>query len=238
MADKTLTELFTDIANAIMEKDGTNEPIPALNFAERIRNLSAGGGNTEEDTVPTVLGKIAAERDNTEAVKALLEEMFWEDGVYDPFAALGWDMDLSSARVTKRSDGSLDVDNVTATYWGISSTQLDMILALYTDDYFDERQCIYEYLGNEIYIDVYSSGSEIVNRPIRYPKKPTSDEITPEELQEFLRSYYDIGDDDYLSESKRFGNGRDGKPILGMVVRAPLGDGKIFTMRIAYDLHQ
>ena len=35
---------FADIANAIREKDGTTAPIKALDFAERIRSLSAGGG--------------------------------------------------------------------------------------------------------------------------------------------------------------------------------------------------
>ena len=35
---------FADIANAIREKDGTTAPIKALDFAARIRSLSAGGG--------------------------------------------------------------------------------------------------------------------------------------------------------------------------------------------------
>ena len=35
---------FADIANAIREKDGTTAPIKALDFAERVRSLSAGGG--------------------------------------------------------------------------------------------------------------------------------------------------------------------------------------------------
>lgn len=34
---------FTEIANAIREKDGTTAPIRALDFANRIRAISGGG---------------------------------------------------------------------------------------------------------------------------------------------------------------------------------------------------
>lgn len=37
----TLTELFTNIAKAIREKDGTTEAIPAEDFASRIENINA-----------------------------------------------------------------------------------------------------------------------------------------------------------------------------------------------------
>lgn len=36
---------FTEIANAIREKDGTTAPIRALDFANRIRAISGGGGS-------------------------------------------------------------------------------------------------------------------------------------------------------------------------------------------------
>ncbi len=39
----TLTELFTDTADAIREKKGTSDPIVADNFPEEIRNLPTGG---------------------------------------------------------------------------------------------------------------------------------------------------------------------------------------------------
>ena len=41
-----LTELFTDIANAIREKDGTTEAIVANSFPARIRALPASGGTS------------------------------------------------------------------------------------------------------------------------------------------------------------------------------------------------
>jgi len=39
-----LTDLFTDIANAIRSKKGTSAAIPAQNFASEISNLPSGGG--------------------------------------------------------------------------------------------------------------------------------------------------------------------------------------------------
>lgn len=39
-----LKPLFSDIASAIREKDGTGDPIPAERFPERIRAIPAGGG--------------------------------------------------------------------------------------------------------------------------------------------------------------------------------------------------
>ena len=46
MANINLTELFTGIANSIRAKDGTSNPIAAINFADRI-NAIPTGGNTE-----------------------------------------------------------------------------------------------------------------------------------------------------------------------------------------------
>ncbi len=40
----TLIELFTQIANAIREKKGTTEAIPATSFAEEITSIQTGGG--------------------------------------------------------------------------------------------------------------------------------------------------------------------------------------------------
>ena len=40
-----LTDLFTNIANAIREKDGTTEPIVANDFPTKILNISSGGSS-------------------------------------------------------------------------------------------------------------------------------------------------------------------------------------------------
>ena len=45
MANSTLTGLFTDIADAIREKNGTSGSIPALEFPDRIRSISGGGSD-------------------------------------------------------------------------------------------------------------------------------------------------------------------------------------------------
>lgn len=47
-----LTELFTDIANAIREKDGTTEAIVASTFPARIRAIPAGGGSSSNPPDP------------------------------------------------------------------------------------------------------------------------------------------------------------------------------------------
>ena len=44
----TLTELFTNIANAIRTKKGTSDKILATNFATEIENLPSGGGDISE----------------------------------------------------------------------------------------------------------------------------------------------------------------------------------------------
>ena len=43
MANINLTELFTGIANSIRAKDGTSNPIAAINFADRINAIPTGG---------------------------------------------------------------------------------------------------------------------------------------------------------------------------------------------------
>lgn len=57
----SLTSLFTDIADAIREKEGTTEPIPASSFAERILAIETGSSfavplivNTNEGVTVTV----------------------------------------------------------------------------------------------------------------------------------------------------------------------------------------
>lgn len=42
---ETIVELLTDVADAIREKKGSNEPINAQNFANEIKNLPSGGGD-------------------------------------------------------------------------------------------------------------------------------------------------------------------------------------------------
>ena len=48
-----LTDLFTDIANAIRGKKGTSDAIPAQNFASEITNLPSGGGANINDYFET-----------------------------------------------------------------------------------------------------------------------------------------------------------------------------------------
>ena len=45
MPEKTLTEVFTDIADAIREKTGGAEPIPALDMATAISEIPTGGSD-------------------------------------------------------------------------------------------------------------------------------------------------------------------------------------------------
>ena len=40
MSDITLTQVFTNIANAIRQKEGSTNPIPATEFADRIEGIS------------------------------------------------------------------------------------------------------------------------------------------------------------------------------------------------------
>lgn len=49
---ETLEDLFTDCANAIMEKDGTSFPIVADLFPERIRAIPQGGGDITVEPLP------------------------------------------------------------------------------------------------------------------------------------------------------------------------------------------
>lgn len=52
---ETIVELLTDVADAIREKKGSNEPINAQSFADEIRNLPSGGG--EEGSYIDATGK-------------------------------------------------------------------------------------------------------------------------------------------------------------------------------------
>lgn len=49
---ETLEDLFTDCANAIMEKDGTSSPIVADLFPEKIRAIPQGGGDITVEPLP------------------------------------------------------------------------------------------------------------------------------------------------------------------------------------------
>lgn len=49
MAATNLTELFTDVADAIREKDGSTEAIAAADFPTRILALATGGGFNLDD---------------------------------------------------------------------------------------------------------------------------------------------------------------------------------------------
>jgi surface protein len=44
--DNNLTDFLTDLANAIREKKGTNEPINPQNFSDEIASIENGGGST------------------------------------------------------------------------------------------------------------------------------------------------------------------------------------------------
>lgn len=58
-----LTDFLTGIANAIRSKDGTTEPIPANNFAQRIMDISVSSGGTElPDSI--VIGTFTLAEDN------------------------------------------------------------------------------------------------------------------------------------------------------------------------------
>ena len=48
---ETIVELLTDVADAIREKKGSNEPINAQNFANEIKNLPSGGDNVLADSI-------------------------------------------------------------------------------------------------------------------------------------------------------------------------------------------
>lgn len=48
---ENIVELLTDVADAIREKKGSNEPINAQNFADEIKNLPSGGDNGLADSL-------------------------------------------------------------------------------------------------------------------------------------------------------------------------------------------
>lgn len=89
---------LTAIADAIREKEGTTEPIPALNFATRIRAISSGGGITDFAiplvvTVDAGAQVTAVNGDNTIAATAGVDGVanltLTEPGVWTVTASLG-----------------------------------------------------------------------------------------------------------------------------------------------------
>lgn len=48
-----LTDFFTQIADSIRSKDGTTEPIVAIDFPQRILNIPSGGGSDLPDSIKT-----------------------------------------------------------------------------------------------------------------------------------------------------------------------------------------
>ena len=52
---ETIVELLTDVADAIREKKGSNEPINAQRFAEEIRSIEGGGGSGSNELLDSIL---------------------------------------------------------------------------------------------------------------------------------------------------------------------------------------
>lgn len=48
-----LTDFLTQIADSIRSKDGTTEPIVAIDFPQRILNIPSGGGSDLPDSIKT-----------------------------------------------------------------------------------------------------------------------------------------------------------------------------------------
>ena len=46
----SLTDFLKQIADSIRSKDGTTEPIPAMDFPQRILNIPSGSGGGSSDT--------------------------------------------------------------------------------------------------------------------------------------------------------------------------------------------
>ena len=56
---ETIVELLTDVADAIREKKGSNEPINAQNFANEIKNLPSGGGASGDIVITSASDTLA-----------------------------------------------------------------------------------------------------------------------------------------------------------------------------------
>ena len=85
MANINLTELFTGIANSIRAKDGTSNPIAAINFADRINAIPTGGSfdmaslNYVEIAAPSSYGEYSTLPDLTPYVDdfSKIVAMYW-----------------------------------------------------------------------------------------------------------------------------------------------------------------
>ena len=61
-----LTDLLTQIADSIRSKDGTTEPIPAMDFPQRILDIPSGGGGDLPSNIKT--GTFTVAEDTTDAI--------------------------------------------------------------------------------------------------------------------------------------------------------------------------
>ena len=85
MANINLTGLFTGIANSIRAKDGTSNPIAAINFADRINAIPTGGSfdmaslNYVEIAAPSSYGEYSTLPDLTPYVDdfSKIVAMYW-----------------------------------------------------------------------------------------------------------------------------------------------------------------
>ena len=85
MANTNLIGLFTNIADSIRAKDGTSNPIAAINFADRINAIPTGGSfdmaslNYVEITAPSTHGEYSTLPDLTPYVDdfSKIVAMYW-----------------------------------------------------------------------------------------------------------------------------------------------------------------
>lgn len=82
-----LTELFTDIASAIKEKDGTSDPIAASDFPERIRAIQGGVGVESIDWNHSPKTSTLRVGDNVANVLGADLRVKFDNGYYGDFTA-------------------------------------------------------------------------------------------------------------------------------------------------------